>query len=138
MHGGKHNCHTCDVSLSFKVTTQQHKEATGQNYYKATGGNYHIHGKHVILAESIVKEKQEDIIEEKKMGKEEMENDNVVMCQLEKEETNGKQQCGNMPFPAAETEGKTQKKLIPHHLYTTPTKHVTIRPDDIQITSPYT
>ena len=80
MHGGTCDCHTCEVSLCFKVTTWQIKEPTGLNYYKGTGGNYHTHDKCVVLAESMVMEKQEDNIEEKKMRKEEMENDNVVMC----------------------------------------------------------
>ena len=100
MHGGTHDCHTCDVSCCFKVTTWQTKEATGQNYYKATGGNYHTHAKHVILAELVAMKKQrentEEIvkkIEEKKMRKAEME----------------KQQCGNMLFPAVETKGKHRR-----------------------------
>ena len=37
------------------------------------------------------------------MGKEEMENNNMVTCQLEEEGRDGKQQCGNVLFPAEET-----------------------------------
>ena len=36
---------------------------------------------------------------EKKIGKKEMENDNVVTCQLEEEGSNGKQQYGDVSFP---------------------------------------
>ena len=46
-----------------------------------------------------------------------MENNNVVMCQLEEEDSNGKQPCGDVSVPTEE-KGKTQKKLVPLHLHT--------------------
>ena len=49
---------------------------------------------------------------------------------------NGKQQCGNMLFPAEETKGK-HRNWKPHNLYTLHAKHVIIMPEDIQITLPY-
>ena len=74
----------------------------------------------------MVKEKQEDNIEEKKMRKEEMENDNVVTChslqkkqrenteeieekKMRKEVMENTSQCGNMSFPAEETKGKHRR-----------------------------
>ena len=55
---------------------------------------------------------------EKKMWKKEMENDNVVMCQLEEEGSNGKQQCGDVLFATEETKGNTEEigtTSSPHH-----------------------
>ena len=47
-----------------------------------------------------------------------MENDNVVMCQLEEEGSNGKQQCGDMSFPTEETKGKHRRNW--YHFISTP------------------
>ena len=67
------------------------------------------------------------------MRKKEMENDNVITCQLDEEGSNGKQR-GDMSFPT--NKGKTQKKLVPLHLCTIHAKQVTIMPKDTQV-SPY-
>ena len=60
----------------------------------------------------------------KKIMKEEMENSNVIMCHF-------------LQSPWWRKERKTQKKMVPTHLYTIHTKHVTIIPQDIQIASQY-
>ena len=54
----------------------------------------------------------------KKIRKKEMENDNVVMCQLEEEGSNGKQQCGDVSFPTKETKGKHRRNW--YHFISTP------------------
>ena len=73
----------------------------------------------------------------KKMRKKEMENDNVVMCQLEEEGSNGKQQCGDVSILYRKDKGKTQKKLVLFHLHTIQTKWVTIMPEDTQVALQY-
>ena len=45
----------------------------------------------------------------KKLRKKEMENNNVVLCRLEEEASNGKQQCRDMSFPTEETKGKHRR-----------------------------
>ena len=57
------------------------------------------------------------------------------------EGSNGNQQCDNVSLqqsPWRRNKGKTQKKLVPHHLYTVHTTCVTIISEDIQIALQYT
>ena len=47
-----------------------------------------------------------------------MKNDNAVMCQLEEEGSNGKQQCGDTSFPTEEKKGKHRRNW--YHFISTP------------------
>ena len=60
----------------------------------------------------------------KKIMKEEMENNNVIMCHF-------------WQSPWWRNKGKTQKKKVPHNLYAIHAKHVTIILEDIQIALQY-
>ena len=102
-----------------------------------------------------MKEKEEDNIEEKKMRKEEMENDNVLMCHsLQKKQRENRGEIEEIEERKMSKEvmennnvvtchslrrnkRKTQKKLVLLHLYTIHMKWMTIMPEDIQIASPY-
>ena len=100
-HGGKHNCQLCSkITIQHKIKKLQDEIITKLQVVIIT-----------LMANV-------SLMQRKKMKKKEMENNNVIMCQLDEEGSNGKQHCGDVLFPTEETKGKHRRNW--YHFISTP------------------